>query len=215
MYRLLIFDLDGTLLNTIDDLANASNYALSQFGFEVHEVDKYKTFVGDGVYKLVDRMLPKEHRSEEVKIKVKEAFDKYYKEHSLDCTKPYEGILELLEYLKARGVKVAVVSNKSHAFVSSLVKRIFGEYIQLAYGQREGIPTKPDPFTVLEVIEKLGYQKEECIYIGDTNVDIYTGKNAGLKTVGVLWGFRTKQELIEAGADYIAKEVQDLYKLTE
>lgn len=213
MYKLIIFDLDGTLLNTLDDLAAASNYALKEFGLQTHEVESYKTFVGDGVYKLVERMLPENHRDEETKIKVKAVFDKYYKEHSLDDTKPYEGILAALEHFKIRGIKAAVVSNKPHAFTEALVRNMFGEYIQVAYGQREGIPAKPNPATVLEVIETLGYEKEECIYVGDTDVDIYTGKNAGLKTIGVLWGFRTKEELIKAGADYIALEVQDLYEI--
>lgn len=212
MYKLMIFDLDGTLLDTLEDLANASNYALKSFDFEEHEVLKYKTFVGDGVYKLIERIVPESHRGEEMLIKVKEVFQNYYDEHNRDCTKPYEGIIEVLKHLRERGIHTAVVSNKPHQFTTKLVEELFGDSIEVAYGQRDGIATKPDPSTVLEVIERFGVTKEECIYIGDTNVDIFTGKNAGVKTIGVLWGFRTKEELTEAGADYIIEKVKDLYQ---
>lgn len=213
MYKLAIFDLDGTLLDTIEDLANASNYALKQHEFEGHETYKYKKFVGDGVYKLVERILPESHRDEVTRAKVKETFDWYYKIHSFDCTKPYEGILEVLEGLREKGVHTAVVSNKPHLFAKELVKNVFGERIELAYGQRDGLPTKPDPHTVEEVIRHFGIKKEECIYIGDTNVDIFTGKNAGVKTIGVLWGFREREELVAAGADYVVEEVGELSEI--
>lgn len=213
MYKLAIFDLDGTLLDTIQDLANASNYALQYHKFEQHETYKYKKFVGDGVYKLVERMLPPDHRDDQTKAKVKETFDMYYKVHSLDCTQPYKGIVKELERLRGKGVHIAVVSNKPHLFTKALVEHMFGESIELAYGQREGIPTKPNPHTVEEVVKHFGVQKEECIYIGDTNVDIFTGKNAGVKTIGVLWGFREREELIAAGADYVVEEVRELSEI--
>lgn len=213
MYKLAIFDLDGTLLDTLDDLANASNVALREYGFEEHEVYKYKTFVGDGVYKLVERMLPESHRDEETKVKVKAAFDSYYEEHNLDYTRPYEGILDVLKNLREEGIHTAVVSNKPHAFTQELVKRMFGETIELAYGQRESVPTKPDPYTVEEVIRYFGIKKEECIYIGDTNVDIFTGKNAGVETVGVLWGFRSREELLSAGAEFVVERMDELRRV--
>ena len=212
MYKLMIFDLDGTLLDTLEDLANASNYALNKFDFETHEVQQYKTFVGDGVYKLIERIVPESHRQEETLLKVKEAFHSYYNEHNRDYTKPYEGSVEVLKYLRENGIHTAVVSNKPHSFTVKLVEELFGNSIEIAYGQRDGIATKPDPSTVLEVIDHFGVAKEECIYIGDTNVDIFTGKNAGVKTIGVLWGFRTKEELVSAGADYIIEKFEDLYQ---
>lgn len=210
MYKLAIFDLDGTLLDTIEDLANACNYALKSHGYTTHEIYKYKTFVGDGVYKLIERILPEGCRDEVTKEKLKGTFDEYYEEHNMDCTKPYEGICEILDELRNSGIHTAVVSNKPNEFTKYLVDKMLGSSIELAYGQRTGIPTKPNPHTVEEVIEHFGIAKEECIYIGDTNVDILTGKNAGVKTIGVLWGFRSKEELASAGADYIVEAVREL-----
>ena len=210
MYKVAIFDLDGTLLNTIDDLANACNYALKRNMFEIYEVERYKTFVGDGVYKLVERALPVEKRVEAVINVVLKDFNEYYNDHMIDMTRPYDGIIEVLDNLKANGIKLAVVSNKPHDFAIEIVKKYFGDRFDVIFGHRNGFPTKPNPVSVLEVIDMFNEIKENCIYIGDSNVDIITAKNAGVESIGVLWGFRSKEELEKEGAKYIASEVNDL-----
>lgn len=206
MYQLAIFDLDGTLLDTIKDLSFSCNYALRSCGFKEHDIETYKTYVGNGVYTLVERALPVEVRNKETILKVKAVFDAHYKEHSEDYTKPYEGILTLLDNLRKKGIHCAVVSNKTHDFTVELVERMFEGKIELAYGKREGIPLKPSPEGVLEVIRHFNLPKEACIYIGDSNVDMLTAKNAKVTSVGVLWGFRSLEELKEAGAQYLAKD---------
>ena len=213
MVKLVIFDLDGTLLNSIADLGNACNVALKQFGYPLHEEAAYKKFVGNGIYKLVERSLPKEVQDEENVLRVKAVFDAYYKEHSLDETKPYPGILELLSTLKAQGVYCGVVTNKAHAYAVELVQQFFGDNIDETLGQREGIPTKPHPQSVQEMMAHFNVGPEVCLYIGDSNVDIQTAKAAGIPSIGVLWGFRDEAELKGEGADYIVKDAKALETL--
>ena len=213
MIKAVIFDLDGTLLNTIEDLANACNYALKQSDFPTHEVDKYKTFVGDGRYKLIERIVPAESKNDETISKVLELFDEYYEAHMIDMTKPYEGIIELLDKLNYSGLKLAVVSNKPHEFTVEVVKKFFGDNLHITFGHRENTPTKPNPYSVLEAMELFNIAKDECVYVGDSNVDIETARNAGVKSVGVAWGFRGTGELQEAGADYIVNTTAELKKL--
>ncbi len=213
MYKLAIFDLDGTLLNTLTDLALACNYALRENGFKEHSVDTYKTYVGDGIYKLVERMLPIMHRNDLMIEKVKSLFDTYYAKHSMDHTKPYDGIIELLHTLQEQGVHTAVASNKPDKYTQELVKLLFKKKIELTFGQRIGVPAKPHPQVLLEIREHFKVSAEECIYIGDSDVDMITAKNAGIISVGVLWGFRTQQELLEAGAHYIVSEPKRLEEL--
>lgn len=213
MKRLVIFDLDGTLLNTISDLMKACNHALGKFGYPLHDEASYKKFVGDGIYKLVERSLPKEAQDEANVLRVKAVFDAYYKEHSLDETKPYPGILELLSNLKAQGVYCGVVTNKAHQYAVELVKQFFGETIDETLGQREGIPTKPHPQSVHEMMSHFNVEPEACLYIGDSNVDIQTAKAAGIPSIGVLWGFRDEVELKGEGADYIVKDAKALEAL--
>lgn len=214
MYTAAIFDLDGTLLNTITDLSIACNVALKQFGYPEHTEETYKTYVGNGIYKLIERAVPEEVRKNQDKVlETKAVFDAYYKEHSLDFTKPYEGIVELLQTLKEKGIKCGVVSNKAHEYTKALVKEMFGDLLPYVYGQREGVPTKPNPQGVFDLLEDLKVQKAECIYIGDSNVDILTAQNAGLDSAGVLWGFRTKKELMEAGAVYLVKDTKQLEEI--
>ncbi|WP_069997401.1 HAD family hydrolase [Cellulosilyticum sp. I15G10I2] len=213
MYRLVIFDLDGTLLDTLTDLAYAGNYVLRQWGFEEHLVDNYKNYIGNGVYKLVERMLPEECRNEKMIEKARGIFEEYYKVHSLDHTKPYEGIITLLHTLKEQGVLMAVASNKPDIYTKELVGLMFEDKITLAFGQRIGVIPKPDPQVILDILEHFKVDKSECIYIGDSDVDMYTAKNAGVTSVGVLWGYRTREELIESGAHYIVSEVKGLEEL--
>lgn len=205
MYRLAIFDLDGTLLNSIGDLMNACNVALGHFNYPIHEEDAYKHFVGNGIYKLVERALPKEEREEARVKEVKAVFDAYYKAHSLDETKPYEGIIELLTDLREKGIYCCVLTNKAQTYAKALVNHFFGDLIDQVIGQREGIPTKPDPIGITQLLEFYNISPKACIYIGDSDVDMKTAENAGVDAIGVLWGFREEKELKEAGAKYLAK----------
>ena len=214
MIKAAIFDLDGTLLNTLEDVVNACNYALKKCNFKTHSIEEYKVFVGDGRSKLIERIVPDEYRgNDEVKKKVLRLFDEYYSGHMLDMTKPYEGICEMLKSLKEKGVKLAVVSNKPDEFVGGIVKKYFGDTFEIVHGQRTNYPVKPDPTTVYEVIEYFGIKLNESIYVGDSNVDIYTAKNAKVKSIGVAWGFRGEEELREAGADYIVYDSNEITEL--
>ncbi|MGL5086046.1 MAG: HAD family hydrolase [Clostridium sp.] len=213
MYKAVIFDLDGTLLDTLEDLANACNYALKECGLKTHETEKYKRFVGDGRFKLIERIISKEDNTEELFNKVLKLYDEYYLEHMVDETKPYDGIINLLEQLKSLGIKLCVVSNKPHEFAEEMVNKYFGNKINIVYGQRLNYKTKPDPETIFEVIKELGISKDECLYVGDSNVDVLTAKNAGVKSIGVSWGFRGRNELEEAGADFVVDNVCELKKI--
>ncbi|MFU7516810.1 HAD family hydrolase [Clostridium sp. HCS.1] len=210
MFKVAIFDLDGTLLNTLDDLANACNYALNKFSFPTHEVRKYKTFIGNGIYKLVERALPDDKKDKETVENVLEVFSDYYNEHMMDMTKPYDGIINLLDQLRMKGIKLGVVSNKKHEFTIEIVNKYFGDRFNIVFGHRENYKEKPDPSSVLEIIEKLDVLKSECIYIGDSNVDVITARNSGIECIGVSWGFRGKEELAKAGADYLADNIIEL-----
>ncbi|MEN8078735.1 HAD family hydrolase [Clostridioides difficile] len=214
MIKAVIFDLDGTLLDTLEDLANACNYALKVCGFKTHNTCDYVKFVGNGRYKLIERIVPEEYKkNEDIINKVLELFDQYYGQHMIDMTKPYDGIYEMLEELNKKHIKLAVVSNKPHEFAEDVVKKYFGETFEITYGQRPNHPTKPDPKTVFEVMESLKVDKTECIYVGDSDVDVNTAKNADVKSVGVDWGFRGAGELREAGADYIIEKPAELITL--
>ncbi len=210
MIQLVIFDLDGTLLDTIADLSEACNVALAHFGYPLHDIKAYKKFVGNGIYKLVERSLPQEARDEANVRRVKAVFDAYYKEHSLDQTKPYPGILALLETLHQKGIQCGVVTNKAHDYAVELMKQFFGSQIDYTLGQREGIPTKPNPHSVLEIMEHFNVSPKACLYVGDSNVDIQTAKAAKLTSIGVLWGFRDEEELKEEGADYLVRDAKEL-----
>lgn len=210
MYKLVMFDLDGTLLNTINDLATATNVALSSFGYMQHELNAYKTFVGNGIYKLVERSMPSDKRNHENVLRVKAVFDEYYKLHNQDQTVPYEGIEDLLDRLNAKGIKCGVVTNKAHLYACKLIAEYFPHQIGLVLGQREGIPHKPHPQGLIEMMTYFGVTPEECLYVGDSNVDIETAKAAGIQSIGVLWGFRGEEELIRAGADFIVQSTEEI-----
>lgn len=212
MYKCVIFDLDGTLLDTLEDLADAGNYALEQLGYPPHEVEKYKYFVGNGIPKLIESILPHGSDSESYD-KACDFFSGYYSLHSTDKTKPYNGICDLLEKLKVNGIKTGVASNKDHDFSEKLVNAFFGDLIQIVCGRKDGVPKKPAPFSVNYIMEQLGVNKSETLYVGDSNVDMMTAANAGLKSCGVLWGFRRENELRESGAHFIVKNVDELYNI--
>lgn len=212
MYKYVIFDLDGTLLNTLEDLANAGNYALKTMGFPTYANEKYKYFVGNGIPKLIERIVPKGISQSDMQ-KVHTLFSQYYEAHCIDKTKPYDNIPEMLKKLKNSGVKTAVATNKDHVFSVKLIKDFFGDDIDFVCGRKDGFPKKPDPYIVNTLIEQLNAVRKETLYVGDSNVDMETAINANLDSCGVLWGFRTEKELMESGAKHIAADANQLYDL--
>lgn len=199
-YQTYIFDLDGTLLSTLDDLAASTNYALRSNGMPEHSVDDVRRFVGNGVRLLMERAVPGGAANPKFDAAFT-AFKQHYLEHSLDTTKPYPGVLAMLAELKARGKRMAVVSNKFYAATQELCRHFFGDSIEVAIGEREGIRKKPAPDTVEEALRQLGVGKEGAVYVGDSDVDVATARNSGLPCISVLWGFRDKDFLIEHGAE--------------
>ena len=208
--KAVIFDMDGTLLNTYEDLANAVNYGLEKSGFPTHDAEKYKYFCGNGTDVMITRALPTEHRDEVTLKKVRELYFEYYNAHSGECTRPYDGISELLTELRAKGIKLGVVSNKIDFMTQIVAKEYFGDVFDCVTGQRVGVPIKPDPAMVFEVMKTFGVTADECIFVGDSDVDALTGKNSGAFMVGVLWGFRDEKELMENGADVVISEPSQL-----
>jgi phosphoglycolate phosphatase len=219
MIKLVIFDLDGTLLNTLDDLADSCNYILRQHNFPTHPLNAYRFFVGNGIAKLVERALPENRKNTEFIEQIRLEFIEYYSLHAEDKTAPYEGIVTLLKELRKQDIELAVASNKFMAGTQALVQKYFGDItFSAVFGQREGIPVKPNPQIVYDIMEKSGIQdKKEILYVGDTGTDMQTCTNAGIKGIGVSWGFRTKEELKENGAAYIVdspENILDIIKIS-
>ena len=196
MKKLVIFDLDGTLLDTIADLAESANHALKQLGYPTRDVETIRTFVGNGVNKLLFRALPDEEKTEENMMRMRTHFVPYYDAHNADLSAPYPGIVALLEELQAKGLRMAVASNKYQEATVKLVKHYFPmiDFVEVL-GQREGINVKPDPTIVSDILKKAGVSKEETLYVGDSGVDMQTAINAGVDAIGVTWGFRPRTEL--------------------
>lgn len=213
MKRFAIFDLDGTLLNTLDDLAAASNCALANEGLPQHPVEAYRVFVGNGVAKLIERITPEGLRKDDALLaRLRKSFDVYYSAHGQDLTRPYDGVVPMLDGLLAKGFGLAVLSNKPHGFVQNLTPHYFGQRFRAVYGQREGYPTKPDASLVAEVLEALGARAEETVYLGDSGVDMRTAQNGGVFAVGVLWGFRGEAELRENGAQVLLRKPKEIFE---
>lgn len=212
-FKAVIFDLDGTLLDTLEDIADAANSVLTQFGFPTHPVDAYRYFVGDGVGKLIDRILPEEHRNEATLKKCLEAMREAYIRHLNIKTKPYDGIPDLLEKLKVKGLKLGVLSNKPDNLTQRCITEFFGsEMFDPVIGQREELPKKPDPAGALLIAREWKLGPSEILYVGDTATDMQTASSAGMYSVGVLWGFRTKEELVANGAKTVISHPMDLMK---
>ncbi|MCF0193370.1 MAG: HAD-IIIA family hydrolase [Prevotella sp.] len=207
-----IFDLDGTLLNTLGDLSNAVNHALRTNGMPEHTLEEVRWMVGNGVRKLMERAVP-DGDNNPLFEKAFADFRAFYAQHSLDTTEPYEGIMQLLAELKQRGVKMAVVSNKMDSATKPLIKRFFGDFIDVAIGESEGISRKPAPDMVYKAMRELGVTAEDCVYIGDSDVDFHTAQNANIPCISVLWGFRDKAFLQEIGAETFAETPSDLLSL--
>lgn len=207
--KTLIFDMDGTILDTIEDITNAVNYILVKYGMPKRSVDEVKFFVGNGLYKTLERSAPS-GTSEELLKSIYEEMVSYYKEHSNINTKPYDGIIDAIKTLKALGYKTAVVSNKRHEAVVELCHEFYEGLFDEALGDTENIAKKPAPDMVNIVLDKLGANKNEAVFIGDSDVDIMTAKNSGLVGIFVSWGFRTKEFLIEHGAECIVDTPKEL-----
>ncbi len=211
-FKLAIFDLDGTLMNTISDLACSCNYTMESLGYPTHEEKAYLHMVGNGIQKLIERALPEDARTEENIQKASDLFIPHYKTHSHDLSAPYEGIIEVLETIAKRGYKLAVASNKFQEGVDEVVGHFFDKIpFTIALGAREGIEKKPDPQIVFDAMEAANvHDKGQVIYIGDSDVDMMTAHNAEVVACGVAWGYRTEEELAEFKPAYMAHERNDL-----
>lgn len=214
MYKLAIFDMDGTILNTLEDLKNSINVALSRNGFPGRTMEEVRSFVGNGSRKLVERSVPSGTPVEEQE-KVLASFDADYSEHCAVYTKPYEGIPELIATLKEHGIKTAVVSNKPDYGVQALCEQYFKGLFDFSIGVREGMRKKPAPDTVFEVLRYFHISKEEAVFIGDSDVDVETAIHAGVSCIGVSWGFRDREVLQNAGAAQIVNTAQELLEHIE
>lgn len=211
-YKAVIFDMDGTILNTLEDLKNATNYSLRQFGMPERSLEEVRMFVGNGIRKLVERAVPAGTSEEKIAL-VLDVFLKYYEIHSADNTSPYPGILELVEKLKKSGIKTAVSTNKADVPAQELGREYFNGIFDLIVGQQDGLKVKPAPDSVNKILSILDIQKKDAIYIGDSDVDVQTAKNSGLDFIGVSWGFRGREFLEKNGAKNIvdnANEILDL-----
>lgn len=212
--ELAIFDLDGTLLDTIGDLAVACNASLALRGLPQHSYDEYCGFVGNGIMRLVERALPEPLRSPENVALVRADFVAYYTDHLDVRTEPYPGIPELLAELVRRGVKLAVASNKFQAGTEKVIRSFFPDIrFEAVLGQREGVPLKPDPAVAEEILTLTGIPREQALFVGDSAIDILTAQAAGIRSAGVTWGFRQRTELEEAGADRIVDRADELLDL--
>lgn len=200
---LIIFDLDGTLLNTIDDLGHACNHALMQSGFPMHAIEEYPALVGNGVKNLIRRALPENERTEENVERVYTAFIPYYDAHNADYTRPYDGIMDLLQVLKQEGHTLAVASNKYQAATEKIVNQLFPSIFDVILGEREGIARKPDPQIVYDIFRMTNHTSGAVLYVGDSLVDMETAQNAQLPFIACSWGFVSRQQLLQAGATQI------------
>jgi len=211
-YDTIIFDLDGTLLNTLEDLTDSVNYALELYGYPKRTIEEIREFVGNGVARLIALAVPGGVDDPYYK-ECLEANKKYYTENMSNKTVPYKGIMDLLAQLKKENYKLAVVSNKMDKVVKGLVQKFFGEYVQVAIGETDNISKKPAPDTVLKALDELRSSPDKTIYVGDSEVDVKTAKNSGLICVGVTWGFRNRDVLEKEGADFIINEPMELINI--
>lgn len=210
-YDICIFDLDGTLINSLDDLADSCNEALKMNGMPVHETEKYRYFVGSGIKNLIKRVLPDHGDDETLAQRVYEGFNTAYQKNCLNKTKPYSGIKNMLAVLAKHGVKLAVLSNKPDDFSKMITDTLFdvGTF-DAVWGKKAEFPIKPDPTALLAMLDSFSAVPDRCLYVGDSDVDCITARNAGVDFVGAQWGFRGRQELVNAGAEFIAATPEDI-----
>lgn len=213
-YKGIIFDLDGTTLDTIQDLSDSVNEVLKQFGHPTHGYEEYKLKIGHGFRNLLEVSFPKDSWDRNRIDEALELFVKIYDKKYMEKTMPYEGICQLLLELNRRNIKIAVNSNKRHDYTNALIKKNFPDipFVDVI-GEQAGVPKKPDPKAALKIAEKMELLPTEILYAGDSETDMQTGKNANMDTVGVLWGFRSREELEENGATYLAESTEDILKL--
>ena len=216
---IIIFDLDGTLINTISDLGQACNHALAACGFPTHKIEDYPRLVGNGVNKLIERALPEQHRNEETVLRLREYFVPYYDEHNCDFTRPYDGIPELLHTLKEQGHFLAVASNKYQAATEKIVAQLFPGIFDVVLGERVGVERKPNPQIVYDILkakgERLEAKGEEILYIGDSLVDAETARAAGATLVLCTWGFGTREQMEGAKPDYLVDHPLEVLEAVE
>ncbi len=210
----LIFDLDGTLLNTLDDLYISFNYAIKSFGYPERTLEEIKSFVGNGIKTAIERALPHKIQDEELE-KIVCYFKIYYKDHMYERTQPYNGVIELLEYLKKSGYKIGIFSNKYDAAVQELNNKFFKEYSNAVLGEVSGIERKPNPAGLLKLIDQLNSSLEKTIYIGDSEVDIKTAQNANIPCISVLWGYKEKDFLVKNGGKIFVSNPNEIIKILD
>lgn len=212
MIKGIIFDMDGTILNTIDDIAASVNYAMRSFNLPEKTIQEVKDGVGRGAINLIEDIVPK-HTTKEDIIKIYETYQSYYDKHNNDLTGPYTGILDLLKTLKEQGYQLAVVSNKYRYLVEALNHDIFKDYFDISMGEMEGVPIKPAPDMIHIALKEMNLSKDEVIFIGDSDVDMMTANNADIKSIGVTWGYRSKDVLKKHHANYIIDEPKDILNI--
>lgn len=209
--KTIIFDLDGTLLDTVQDLANAVNHSMTLNGFNARTLAEIRSFIGNGIRKLVERSMPQGDTS--MLDKCVQDFYEYYTQNMTVCTKPYEGVVDMLGEIKEQGIKICVLSNKEHNAACEIVKKYFGNIFDVVFGERKGVPIKPDPSSTIELLSIMQAQPDEVLYIGDSDVDMKTAKAANVFAVGVTWGFKSREVLMENGADILIDCPKELLKL--
>jgi len=210
MFRYVIFDLDGTLLNTLEDLADAGNWVCRQNGWPEHRYEEYRYFVGRGIRSLVNALIPPQRCTEEAAETALDQFVRRYERHKEDKTRPYEGVAELVQTLNQAGISTAVLTNKPHAVAVEVMEHYFPGLFSQVQGAKDGIALKPDPGALNDLLHGMGAVAEQTLFVGDSDVDMETANNGGLASCGVLWGFRSGGELLAAGADHLAETVEEL-----
>ena len=210
----IVFDMDGTVLNTLDDLTVSMNYVLEKFGYPGHTVEEYRLFFGNGVKEALRLALPEDVPSEIIGDMLP-IYKEHYDAHCLDKTRPYDGVVEVMNELKQKGYKLAIVSNKIDSAVKELNQRFFADAVEIAIGEKPGVNRKPAPDMVEAALKELGSTKEEAVYVGDSEVDFMTAKNSKLPCISVLWGFRDKEYLIEQGAYCFAENPEDIISILQ
>jgi len=214
MSKAIIFDLDGTLLDTLDDIAISANFALTTLGFQAQENEKYRYFVGEGVFKLFENIFASNPQSHETIQKTVALFEGHYTKQFNQNTKLYEGVSKMLSFFQKRGFKMAILSNKPDSFTKMCAVKYLRQWkFEVVFGAREGVSRKPHPQGALDIAELLNTKPEECYYLGDTMIDMQTANSAGMIAIGALWGFRDESELREHGAKYLVRSPSEVIKL--